>query len=73
MLRGRPKMETVEGLGFDVLSITLVEDVLGAQHWILTSSQGVSLKVTQTGSSKEEIWRILVRCLSMKAAPGWPS
>lgn len=34
---------------------------------------GCLMKVTQTESSKEEIWRILVRGLSMKAIPGWPS
>lgn len=34
---------------------------------------GWLLKVTQTGSRKEEIWRILVKCLSMKAIPGWLS
>lgn len=45
MLRGRQKKwswrETVGGWGlFDVFSTTLVEDVLGAQHWGLVSSQG---------------------------------
>lgn len=46
MLRRRQKKwslrEAVEGWGlFDVFSITPVGDALGAQHWSLTSSQGV--------------------------------
>lgn len=77
MLRGRQKTEFEGGRG-GMGFVRCFQHHTGGRCFGSSALEpdlipGWLLKVTQTGSRKEEIWRILVKCLSMKAIPGWLS